>query len=240
MARSTRPPSPRFSPDYPDVLFITQGGDVMTANQFPTFMAFEETCYLLGIVAGNISTTGNLGFVLGGSYPSYVKSANAILLGAQSVKPDIQYQYAVLSNIDMNEAYETTMNQIKNGADIVFGNANAGTLGVLKAAIDSPGVYALGALADYNADGPDTVLCSGVFDYSAGYIATVEKAIKGFQPGDTIKAGLADGCTGIIWNDNLKDKIPAEVMAQVEDAQAKIISGELKVPGDLDELIVAK
>jgi len=231
-------PFAEISPDYPDTIFITQGGDVMTDNQIPTFLAFEEACYLMGILAGGMTTTDNLGFVVGGSFPSYVKTPNAILLGAQSVNPDVKYQFAVLANIDMNEAYETTMNQIKGGADFVFSNANQGTLGSLKAAIESEGVYALGALADYSGDGPNTVLVSGICDYNKGYIATVEKALAGFSAGDYISVGLADGVTYLVWNEALKSKVPADLLAKIDDAQAKIISGELKVPGDLDQLVI--
>ena len=50
---------------------------------------YHEGMYLAGIAAGKATRSGKLGFIGGFPVPDIVGPANAFLLGAQSVKPDI-------------------------------------------------------------------------------------------------------------------------------------------------------
>ena len=78
-AQSTSPIA-EISPDYPDTWFVTLGGEVVTDNQFPVCVCAEESCYVLGVVAGMLSETGTISYTLGGDFPSYVKYTNALKL----------------------------------------------------------------------------------------------------------------------------------------------------------------
>lgn len=118
-AQSTAPIA-EISGEYPESYFVTLGGEVVTDNQFPVCVCAEESCYVLGVVAAMMTKTDTISYTLGGDFPSYVKYTNAMKLGARSVNPDIKTLGAVLSSTNANECYETTMNQIKQGADFVL------------------------------------------------------------------------------------------------------------------------
>ncbi|MBU5434130.1 BMP family protein [Pseudoflavonifractor sp. MSJ-37] len=227
-------PIAEVSPDYPDTWFVTLGGEVVTDNQFPVCVCAEESCYVLGVVAGMMSKTGTISYTLGGDYPSYVKYTNALKLGAQSVDPDIKALGAVLSSTSASECYETTLNQIEQGADFVFGNCNEGQLGAIKAAQESDGVYILGCLGDFSNTAPDKVVANMVCDYSVGYVQAVEAILSGNAPHDIMMQTIATGCVGFVWNDALKDSLPDGVVDAAEQALEDIRTGKIDVPNEYE------
>lgn len=232
-AQSTSPIA-EISGEYPDTYFVTLGGEVVTDNQFPVCVCAEESCYVLGIVAAMMSKTGTISYTLGGDFPSYVKYTNAMKLGARSVNPDIKTLGAVLSSTNASECYETTMSQIKQGADFVFGNCNEGQLGAIKAAEESEGVYILGCLGDFSATSPDKVVANMVCDYSVGYVQAVEAILSGNAPKEIMMQTIATGCVGFTWNENMKDTLPQEVVDAAEQALEDIRSGKIDVPNEYE------
>ena len=226
-------PFAEISGDYPDTWFVTCGGNEISANQFPFNITFEESTYVAGVLMAMMSETGKLGMMVGGDSPAYTKTTRAMEMGAKSVNPDMECMYAVLTNTDMNEAYETTMNQINAGADFVFSNADAGTLGSLKAA-NEKGVYSIGALADYSSEAPESCIISCICSYDMAYIAAVKACAAGIDEPQILFSGMADGAVSLVWNENLKSKVPQEVVDAVDDTVAKIISGEIHVPNEYE------
>jgi len=47
-------------------------------------------------------------------------------------------------------------------------------------------------------------------------------------------SGMADGAVRLVWNENLKSKVPQEVLDAVDDTIAKIESGEIHVPNEYE------
>lgn len=226
-------PFAEISGDYPDTWFITLGGTDVTDNQFPLNITFEESTYVAGVVAAMMTETDKIGMLVGGDFPSYTKTTRALQMGAESVNPDIECMFAVLTNIDMNEAYETSTNQINSGADIIFSNSNEGSLGSIKAAVDND-VYCIGALADYSGEAPDNCLLSCICDYNMAYVAAVNAVAEGIEKSDFMFIGMADGAVGLIWNEALKSQVPQEVIDAADEAIAQITSGEIHVPNEYE------
>ena len=233
-AQSTTPIA-EVSPDYPETWFVTLGGEVVTDNQFPVCVCAEESCYVLGVVAAMMSKTGVISYTLGDDFPSYVKYTNAMKLGARSVDPDIKALGAVLSSTSASECYETTMNQISQGADFVFGNCNEGQLGAIKAAQESEGVYVLGCLGDFSETAPDKVGGGQHrLDYSVGYIQAVEAILSGNAPREIMMQTIATGCVGFTWNEQLKSTLPQEVVDAADEALEGIRSGAIDIPNEYE------
>lgn len=232
-AQSTSPIA-EISPDYPDTWFVTLGGEVVTDNQFPVCVCAEESCYVLGVVAGMLSETGTISYTLGGDFPSYVKYTNALKLGARSVNADIKTLGAVLSSTNANECYETTRNQIEQGADFVFGNCNEGQLGAIKAAQEAPGVFILGCLGDFSEMAPDKVVANMVCDYSVGYVQATEAILSGNAPDGIMMQTIATGCVDFVWNEQMKETLPQEVIDAAEQALDDIRNGVIDVPNEYE------
>lgn len=228
-------PLAEISPDYPDTWFVTTGGDVVTDNQFAACLCIEEATYVAGVVAAMISKTGVIGYSLGGDLPAYSKTTNAFELGAKSVNPDIKVLGAILSSPVASEGYETTMNQIQSGADVIYSNSNEGQAGAIKAVNESEGVYIVGHMGDFTSQSPDHLVLNALGNWPQGFFAVTE-AIMNDTLGtpEIMYLTFENGAVDILWNDQVKATLPEEVIAAAEQTMADIQSGKIDVPNEYE------
>lgn len=228
-------PFAEVSPDYPDTWFVTFGGTEIKDNQFPVCMNAEEGTYVLGVVAAMMSKTGTIAYTLGGDYPAYTKTTTGWALGAKSVNPDIVVKDAVLSSPDANECYETTLNQIKSGADIILSNSNEGQSGAIKAVTESEGTYTFGCLGDFISLAPEKVLANIIGDYGAGYLEVTKSIMDGTAKPEIMYLTIANGCVSVEWNEALKATLPEEVIQAADQAYQDIKDGKIDVPNEYEQ-----
>ena len=86
-----------------------------------------------------------------------------------------------------------------------------------------------GSNRDQNDVAPQICLGSAVIEMPHAFVA-VAKSVKEntFKP-EFIELNTANGNIGVHWNAALKAKIPAPLMKKINDAQAQIKSGKLKI-----------
>ena len=219
--------------DYPDTWFVTFGGTEVRDNLFPVCMCAEEGTYVLGVAAGMMTQTDNIAYTLGGDYPAYTKTTMGFALGAKSVNPDLKIQEAVLSSPDSNECYETTMNQIKSGADFVLSNSNEGQAGAMKAVGESENVYTFGCLGNFFDMAPATVLGNIIGDYNVGYDQATKAILDGTAEAEIMYLTIANGCVSVEWNPDIP--LPEDVQAAVDQAYEDIKSGKIDVPNEYEQ-----
>ena len=220
--------------DYPDTWFVTNGGDVTGDNQFPMCMSTEEGGYVCGVIAGMMTQSNQLGVIAGGDFPSFTKPGVGFALGAKSVNPDVKVSQVVLSATNTNEAYETAMNQINNGADLIFPNANEGTTGAIKAVNESDGVYGFGVFGDYISAAPDKVIGNTIPDTNAAYVAVFDAIMAGEAKGEIMFLGMAEGIINFTWNEDVKATLPEEVVTAAENAMEEIKAGNVDIPNEYE------
>ena len=226
-------PFAEIADEYPDTMFVTMGGAEIKDNLFPMLSTLEQLTYVQGAIAAKLSETGKMGLVLGGSFPAYTKTSRAFELGAKSVNPDAEVMITILTNVDLNEAYESTLSQINAGADVIWANANQATYGSLKAAQEK-GVYYFGAPSNMNADAPEIVVCSVTQDFHKTYAAVVQRYLDGTIKPEAQSIGLAEDAIAFVWNEELKATLPEDVQNTYDELAPKLISGEIHVPGELE------
>ena len=219
---------------YPDTFFVTLGGEVTGPNQFPLCINIEEGSYISGVIAGMVTQSNQLGVVVGGDYPSYTKAGVGFALGAKAVNPDVSVSQVVLSTANANEAYETAMNMISSGTDVIFPNADAGNTGTILAVEQSDGVYSFGVYGDYTENAPEKVLANITADYAGAYVAAFEAIINGETTGDVMYLGVGDGIVNFSWNEELKATLPEDVVTAAEQAIADIQAGEIDIPNEYE------
>jgi basic membrane protein A len=121
---------------------------------------------------------------------------------------------------------ELAKSQISQGADVIFAAAGGTGLGVLQAATDG-GIFSIGVDSNQNYLHPGKVLTS--------MLKRVDNAVyDSFKAGDAIETGLvnmdlASAGVGYALDDNNAALITDDMKAKVDEAAAKIASGELKV-----------
>jgi basic membrane protein A len=216
----------------PDVNFAWAGGINQTAKNVGDYeQPFYEPAYLVGIIAGYVSESGNLGALYGFDIPACHSMGEAMLAGAQTVNPDATLTAGAVGDWgDVAAAKEAALAQADTaGVDYWVGCGEGPTLGTIEAAKEVGG-YATGYVGDMSSLGPDVVLTSIVWNMTPIFQTMYDKTVDGTFDNEWLAFGVADGALDIAINPDLADVIPQEALDAVEEAKAAITDGSLKVP----------
>lgn len=193
----------------------------------------HEGSYLVGVAAALKSETGKVGFVGGMDIPLIRHFACGYVQGVKATNPDIEVFQNMTGSTpaawnDPAKGAELARSQIDRGADIVYHAAGGTGVGVIRAAADS-GKLAIGVDSNQNGMAPGSVLTSMLKRVDVAAYETFKDAASGnFETGVRV-LGAAEG--GVDWalDENNAELVTPEIKAAVEEAKAKIISGEIKV-----------
>jgi basic membrane protein A len=226
----------KVAAEFPETQFAIIDMVVDLPNVRSIVFKEEEGSYLVGILAAMSSKTGKVGFVGGMDIPLIHKFACGYVQGVKSVNPDIQVFQNMTGDTgaawnDPVKGGELAKAQIEQGADVVYHAAGGTGIGVLQAAADA-GKLGIGVDSNQNYLHPGSVLTS--------MLKRVDNAVyNSFMDGKNGVTGdgwkgiqvLGLGQDGVGWalDDNNKALITPEMQAAVDAAQAKIVSGEIKV-----------
>lgn len=221
----------------PDVRFaIIDDATIELDNVTCLMFRQEQASYLVGYVAGLMTETNNIGFVLGMANETMNQFGYGYCAGAIDANPEIKVQQFNANSFADSATGKTNANTaITNGADIVFHAAGATGLGVIEACQEA-GVYAIGVDSDQSSIAPNTVITSAMKRVDNAVFDTVESLIGG-----TLESGIHtyDLSAGGVDIAPTQDLLPDDVIAAVEDVKAKIISGEVVVPTNKEEFEAA-
>jgi basic membrane protein A len=221
------------APKYPDTKFaIIDVNWLDIPNLQQISFAEHEGSYLVGMLAAMASKTGTVGFIGGMDVPLIRHFACGYAQGAKAVNPDIK----VLANMtgtppagchDPVKGGELTKGQISQGADVVYAAAGGTGVGVLQAAADG-NILSIGVDSNQNYLHPGQVLTSMLKRVDNAVYDVFKNGVEGFQPG-VMEMGLQNDGVGYALDEYNASLITDDMKAKVEDAKAKIISGDIKV-----------
>ena len=188
----------------------------------------EQASYLVGYVAGLVTKKNNVGFVLGMGSEMMHKFGYGYLAGVYAANPK-----ATVQQIDANSFADpaigktsaTTM--ITNGADVIFHAAGGTGVGVIQACQENK-ISAIGVDTDQSSLAPDTVITSAMKRVDNAVYDSVKQLVEGTLKGGEVVYDLSKGGVDIAPTTNL---LSEDVLKKVEEVKAKILSGEIVVPG---------
>jgi len=219
------------APDYPDTKFAIIDMVVDQPNVRSVVFNEHEGSYLVGMMAALASKSDTVGFIGGMDMPIIRKFACGYAQGVKAANADA----TVVANMtgttpaawnDPVKGSELTKAQISQGADVVYAAAGGTGLGVLQTAADE-GILSIGVDKNQNYLHPGKVLTS--------MLKRVDNAVyQAMKDGPEMETGfnvmgIANGGIGYAMDDNNASLVTAEMQAMVDDAVAKISSGELMV-----------
>ncbi|MGP2494142.1 BMP family protein [Mesorhizobium sp. PUT5] len=222
--------------DYPDVAFL-MGSSFKPDEAVPNFSPFDnyiqDASYLTGIIAGAMTKSKNIGMVGGYPIPEVNRLMHAFMAGVKESAPDAKFQVAFIGSwFDPPKAKETAFAQIDGGADLLY----AERFGVSDAAKERK-VLAVGNVIDTQADYPETVVASALWDFQP----TLDKAVAEVKAG-TFKAEdygvysyMKNGGCSLAPLGTFDGKVPADVMAKVAEKEKAIKDGSFTVEIDDSE-----
>ncbi|MFD1882203.1 BMP family lipoprotein [Paracoccus pacificus] len=221
----------KVAPDYPETKFVIIDSVVDQPNVQSNVFADEQGSYLAGVMAGTATKTGTVGFIGGMDVPLIRNFACGYVQGVKAANPDAK----VIQNMtgttptawnDPVKGAELAKAQKSQGADVIYAAAGGTGIGVLQAAADE-GILSIGVDSNQNPLHPGKVLTSA--------IKRVDNAVyDAFKAGPDVKPGtnlwdVASDGVGVAMDDNNKPLITSEIQKALDDATAKIKSGEVKV-----------
>lgn len=208
----------------------------------------NEGSYLAGVMAAHLTTSeGNerinadkvIGFVGGGENGAINDFLVGYIAGAKSVDPEIKVLFSYVGNFtDSAKAKELATAQYAQGADIVYGVASSASYGVLEAAMQE-NRYAIGVDQDrameFDASGNTDQASHIVTSVVKNLDVLIYNKIKEFVEGTIVfgqheAAGLAEKGMSLAKNKYYLDAVPEDIQKLVDEAEEKVISGEIVVP----------
>ena len=222
--------------DYPDTAFL-MGSSFKEDPAVPNLAVFDnyiqDASYLTGIIAGSMSKAGNIGMVGGFPIPEVNRLMNAFMAGAREINPDIEFQVSFIGSwFDPPKAKETAFAMIENGADLLY----AERFGVSDAAKEK-GVLAIGNVIDTQADYPDTVVASALWNFGP----TLDAAIAAIKDGSFTAADygvysfMKEGGSSLAPFGTFEGKIPQAALDLVTARKQSILDGSFVVEIDDSE-----
>ncbi|MDU8928784.1 BMP family ABC transporter substrate-binding protein [Alisedimentitalea sp. MJ-SS2] len=219
--------------DYPDTKFVNIDGWIPEIPDNVLMIGFQEHqgSYLVGMMAAMASKSGTIGFIGGMDIPLIRHFGCGYAQGAKAVNPDI----AIIANMtgttpaawnDPVKGSELTKAQIGQGADVIYAAAGGTGVGVLQTAADE-NILSIGVDSNQNHLHPGKVLTSMLKRVDVAVYEAM-KAGADLETGSKT-LGLAEDGVGYAMDENNAPLVSDEMAAAVEEARAKIISGDLEV-----------
>jgi len=217
--------------EFPETNFAWGGGINRTAKNVADYdQPFYEAAYLVGIIAGHVSKSGKLGAIYGFDIPVCHAMGEAMLAGAKTVNPNAEVTSTAIGDwLDAAKGKEAALAQADTGVDFWIQCGEAPTVGAIEAAKEKGG-FVTGYVGDMTENGPDVVLVNLIWNLEPMFEDMMKSTLEGKFDAPYYRYGIAEGALDVTVNPALADKIPPEALKQVEEAKAKIISGELEVP----------
>ena len=219
----------QVAPDYPDTQFAIIDMVVEQPNVQSIVFTEEQGSYLAGIMAAQASQSGTVGFIGGMDIPLIHKFECGFAQGFKAARPDgtVLINYTGTTPAAWNDPVkggELAKAQISQGADVIYAAAGGTGIGILQAAADE-GILSVGVDSNQNHLHPGKVLTSMVKRVDNAVYDTFK---NGVEPGVKVMDLKAEG-VDVAIDDNNKPLVTAEMQAAVDEAKAKIASGEITV-----------
>ncbi|MEO9899543.1 BMP family protein [Nisaea sp.] len=220
----------KVADEYPNVAFVMGDPFKPHGSNFSVFDNYiHEPCYLMGIIAGSMTTSKKIGMV--GGYPigEVNRLFHAFMAGAKSVDPSIEFKVTFIGSwYDPPKAKEAAFAQIESGVDILY----AERAGVVDAAREK-GILAFGNVNDMNKEenGTGVVVTSALWHMESAIDYAIEQVKAGSFKAEDYKEWtmMQKGGASLAPYYEFEDKIPANAKAKVAELSKQILAGDFVV-----------
>ena len=193
----------------------------------------HEGAYLAGRMAAKMSTTGTVGIVVSGEPPSWNAQSAGFAQGVRAENTEINVLYAVIGPAAYSDAAggnRVTTSVIAAGADIIFGQGNGSSFGMIQAvetnaATDGSDVMFIDVIGDKSSLDTGHLLTSVVWDMTPVYISMIEDLKAGTYGTKSYSISLAGNSVKLLRTPQVPDDIWSEIMALREE----IVSGSMSL-----------
>lgn len=214
---------------YPEVMFLHCGG-LWDEKKHPKnvgsyFGYIDEPVYIAGVVAGQMSKTGKLGYIAAIPIPQVLRNINSFTLGARSVNPAITTQVVFTGGWSnpVKEA-EAANSMIDQGIDVLTCHVDSPKVVVESA--EKRGAYSCGYHTNNAPLAPKGFLTGAEWNWSTVYKMFADK-IRNKEPlPNLVRGGLKEG---IVKLSPYGAAVTPQARAVGDKALAKFMEGSMVV-----------
>ncbi len=195
------------------------------------YLNFHEPMYVAGLVAGRMTKSNNIGFIIGHPVPNVFVTMNAFTIGARSVNPKVSvHAISINSWSDPIAEVEATKGLCERGADVIVSHLDSSLTVCLTA--DHAEVYSVGEHMDLNKQVPHSWLTGQYWNEGPLYVKLVQSVIDGSWKSGVSCYGLKDDCVklasfGRTVPPNVRTDA-VQVLQQIKNGKLLIFRGPIK------------
>ena len=214
-------PTLKVAKKYPNVHFEHATGFKRDKNMAIYNGRFYEGRYIQGQIAAKMSKTGTIGYIGSFPIPEVVSGINAMMLGAQSVRPDIKVKIIWVNTwYDPGKEAAAARALADQGADVLMQHTDSAA--AMQFA-NERGIYAFGQDSDQIKFGPKAQLTAIVNNWTPYYSDRIKLALDGKWATGDVWGGLNSKIVQMAPYTNMPDDVKKMAM----DTEAAISSGKL-------------
>lgn len=217
-------PTLKVAKQFPHVAFEHATGFKLAKNMGNYNGRFYEPRYLSGLIAGAMTKTNTIGYILAFPIPEVYRGINAFTRGLRETNPK-----AVVKTVWVNTWYDPAK---EREAALTLAAAGAD---VLATHTDSPapmqvaeekGIYAFCQDSNQLQYGPHAQLSGVINNWGPYYAETAKRVLEGKWKAESVWGGLK---SGMVELGPISDKVPKDIVALVNKRKAQIESGEFNI-----------
>lgn len=227
------------APKFPDTDFAQF--DTTGEMGHVTFVDFKqnEGSFLAGALAAmmtsregdpRVNPEATIGVVCGEDIPVMYSFIAGYEQGARYINPDIKVIRGFVGRWDDPAGgKEMTLNQHKNGADVVYQVAGGTGEGIIAAAKEG-GFYAIGVDSPQEHLAPEAVLTSMLKRLDVVVYDLIRDKKEGkYRRGTVLRYGIKEGGVGLSWSESALGLVPKEVRSRLDVLTEEIVAGKIEI-----------
>lgn len=225
-----------IAPNFPDTKYAAINLSISLDNLQVAQFADHEGSFLAGAFAALMTKTNKIGFIGGMDVPAIKRFYVGYQEGAKYVNDDIEVIPTYVGSFaDPFKGKEFALQLIGEDCDIIFHAAGKTGEGLFDAIKTSDDVYAIGVDSDQDSIVEGKILTSMIKSVDAAVYDMTSSFIDGTFETGKVLYGLEEKGVGLSEMKYTKDIIPSDVLNQLADIKAKVISGEIQVTDVFEE-----
>jgi basic membrane protein A and related proteins len=206
---------------YPNVFFEHATGFKSSKNLATYAARFYEGRYIQGQIAGKMTKSNVIGYIVSFPIPEVISGINATMLGAQSVNPNVKFKIIwVNSWFDPGKEADAAKALIDQGADVLTQHTDSPAAMQIA---EQRGIHAFGQSSDMIKFGPKAQLTADTDYWGNYYIDRAKLVLEGKWKTSDTWDGLDKGMVVMAPYTNMPDDVKQMAMK----TEAAIKSGAL-------------
>lgn len=193
----------------------------------------HQGAYLAGRLAAKMTQTGAVGIVVSGEPPSWNSQSAAFAEGVKAENSNVKIIYAVIGPAAYSDAAggrRVTETVIGAGADIIFGQGDGASFGMLQAVettkpVKGDKAYFIDVIGDKTPIDKGNLLSSVIWNLEPVYSAMIEDIKTDKFGTHKYEISLKDNSVQLLHS----KYIPDNVWKEISDLRQQIIDGKIKV-----------